>query len=977
MKTPSLSFLLASTAMVVVASTAGAQMTRQAEALKPSVEVHLEALDSLKTSANVAAPQAMPVSPPVQVPNAVPTRAAPVVVPAQQPQTLDTNNNAVISSQTRIIPLSGARQPEVRKLINQNSTTEKSDRDIPRHGSSVLLNSRLMPLAPAPAGNIRPIPKQPPQMMHIVPPYGAAKQVAPVEAMPAPVEAQQAVGAPAQNESPFQYAAPASQAPAPVEAVPVEIPMQAAAVEAQPVEMPEAAMAEIEAPAPVTVVEKKDESSWWDDTTDTIGSIFEKDDAAETSQADSNVSVPNVDTEMVAESAPKSASNIANAENTLADVQEAGEQPLSAPPAKIQSAVENERRKPVNQDLKLVAEAAPEPAAAPESAPETPAQNAASYDGMEMAEGFSAHMPDMSLSAPPAALMQPAAPAEVPLPVPVVREGEEVVLAQASDDGAPAGGLVDPFADGSSFAIQHAKPQPIAPIVAAAPEPAPVAQEIAATPENPPIEAKPETNIASQAAAPEMQAPAESVPAIVATPAKEDSSWMSDLQNSLTGYFADEEVAPAPQPATPLVSKEDELKIDELRAVPTEPVVVSALPDTDPAPVVAPVDEATRKTVDTMVGLGELKPMPENPEVSAPAEIVVANANAEATPLPKLPTSDDVATNNVPSQVNADINPKDLPSLTKLAGDPKVIRETEKRHVASGELPPLPADRKPIPQRVPDKAQNNAAEHDVPAGNPPISAEQLVKDVPIILSKPMVSTTPAPQAPEVMVSAKAPEVKVADAKEAAKAAPKAEIKPVEKTVEKLAAKKEVPATAEAVKEAKVEADKKPNAKANNAATASDTKADEKAKAGVPTEATASAADDTNPPAALKSDDVKAVASLAEKEKIPAVAPMAANASLNFTVDSKALPSGSESQLKPISEVLKNKENARVTLKAYATAEDDAKAKRVALSRGLAVRNYLIDQGVNPLRINLMPLGNKGSGGNPERVDVELVTVGGV
>lgn len=69
-------------------------------------------------------------------------------------------------------------------------------------------------------------------------------------------------------------------------------------------------------------------------------------------------------------------------------------------------------------------------------------------------------------------------------------------------------------------------------------------------------------------------------------------------------------------------------------------------------------------------------------------------------------------------------------------------------------------------------------------------------------------------------------------------------------------------------------------------------------------------------------------------------------------------------------------NERVTLIAYAAAIGDqtTTARRVSLSRALSVRAYLIDAGVNNLRINVQAEGDKNPGGEPDRVDIFINTI---
>jgi hypothetical protein len=64
---------------------------------------------------------------------------------------------------------------------------------------------------------------------------------------------------------------------------------------------------------------------------------------------------------------------------------------------------------------------------------------------------------------------------------------------------------------------------------------------------------------------------------------------------------------------------------------------------------------------------------------------------------------------------------------------------------------------------------------------------------------------------------------------------------------------------------------------------------------------------------------------------------------------------------------------QVQLFAYAEGDEDtaSKARRLSLSRALAVRSFLIDQGVRSTRIEVRALGNKVPEGAPDRVDVLL------
>jgi outer membrane protein OmpA-like peptidoglycan-associated protein len=65
--------------------------------------------------------------------------------------------------------------------------------------------------------------------------------------------------------------------------------------------------------------------------------------------------------------------------------------------------------------------------------------------------------------------------------------------------------------------------------------------------------------------------------------------------------------------------------------------------------------------------------------------------------------------------------------------------------------------------------------------------------------------------------------------------------------------------------------------------------------------------------------------------------------------------------------------AKVQILAYASggAEGGSTARRLSLSRGLTVRNYLIDKGVRMTRISVRALGQAGDAGSPDRVDLVI------
>ena len=94
----------------------------------------------------------------------------------------------------------------------------------------------------------------------------------------------------------------------------------------------------------------------------------------------------------------------------------------------------------------------------------------------------------------------------------------------------------------------------------------------------------------------------------------------------------------------------------------------------------------------------------------------------------------------------------------------------------------------------------------------------------------------------------------------------------------------------------------------------------------------------------------------------------------FTGNSAELPGNATSELKTLAERLLRADSLRVEVKAYASAVEGgpSAARRLSLSRALAVRAFLIGQGVRSTRIDVRALGNRSEGGPPERVDLVVV-----
>ncbi len=108
--------------------------------------------------------------------------------------------------------------------------------------------------------------------------------------------------------------------------------------------------------------------------------------------------------------------------------------------------------------------------------------------------------------------------------------------------------------------------------------------------------------------------------------------------------------------------------------------------------------------------------------------------------------------------------------------------------------------------------------------------------------------------------------------------------------------------------------------------------------------------------------------------IAAPATAKADLSIVFKPTETSVPLTMKSQLDEAAEGIKASAGSRVNLIAYAsgTEEQASTARRVSLSRALAVRAYLIEKGVDKLAINVQAEGNKNPGGEADRVDVFVV-----
>lgn len=108
--------------------------------------------------------------------------------------------------------------------------------------------------------------------------------------------------------------------------------------------------------------------------------------------------------------------------------------------------------------------------------------------------------------------------------------------------------------------------------------------------------------------------------------------------------------------------------------------------------------------------------------------------------------------------------------------------------------------------------------------------------------------------------------------------------------------------------------------------------------------------------------------------LPPAAPPAARAlQIAFAAGDSRLPAAAQGGLKELAERMKTQESLRLQIVAYAAGDDlsASAARRLSLSRALAVRTFLIDAGVRGTRIDVRALGDKVSDQPANRVDLSF------
>jgi outer membrane protein OmpA-like peptidoglycan-associated protein len=105
--------------------------------------------------------------------------------------------------------------------------------------------------------------------------------------------------------------------------------------------------------------------------------------------------------------------------------------------------------------------------------------------------------------------------------------------------------------------------------------------------------------------------------------------------------------------------------------------------------------------------------------------------------------------------------------------------------------------------------------------------------------------------------------------------------------------------------------------------------------------------------------------------IPPAAPVEGQIQIAFPADSADIPDAAKAELDTLAQKMSADDNLRLQLLAYAsgTADEASRARRMSLSRALAVRSYLIKAGVRSTRMDVRALGNNVQGSPADRVDI--------
>lgn len=103
-------------------------------------------------------------------------------------------------------------------------------------------------------------------------------------------------------------------------------------------------------------------------------------------------------------------------------------------------------------------------------------------------------------------------------------------------------------------------------------------------------------------------------------------------------------------------------------------------------------------------------------------------------------------------------------------------------------------------------------------------------------------------------------------------------------------------------------------------------------------------------------------------------PTIADLSLGFSGNSSDLTAETQKKLDAVIHQMNEMTDGRLQVRGYATGEDGStsSARRIALSRALSVRSYLMDKGIKPTRVDVRALGTETERSPLDRVDLIFV-----
>ncbi len=128
-----------------------------------------------------------------------------------------------------------------------------------------------------------------------------------------------------------------------------------------------------------------------------------------------------------------------------------------------------------------------------------------------------------------------------------------------------------------------------------------------------------------------------------------------------------------------------------------------------------------------------------------------------------------------------------------------------------------------------------------------------------------------------------------------------------------------------------------------------------------------------PAASAPAQQQQAALPPATKGPSPAAPATADSLEIRFDLGDANLSNDAKAALDKLSDGLKGSEKSRIQLLAYASEDQisPSKARRLSLSRALAVRSHLIAKGIRSTRIDVRALGDQIPGGEPNRVDLKV------